>query len=126
MAKPTTFYVGPDVHMELVFAYEAGPSGFGLYRYLTGKGPVCGVIAPSLIPKRPGDRVKNDRRHAVELARLLRSGDLSPIHVPSVEDEAIRDPCRARDAAGRTLRDAKRRLKWRRCLPCEACRGSWR
>ena len=56
---------------ELRFVYEAGPSGYGLYRYLTGKGLACDVVAPSLIPRRPGDKVKTDRRDAVELARLL-------------------------------------------------------
>jgi transposase len=68
-------------------------------------------VAPSIIPKRPGDKVKTDRRDAVELARLLRSGDLTPVYVPSVEDEAIRDLCRARDAAREGCRDAKLRLK---------------
>jgi transposase len=96
---------------ELRFAYEAGPSGYGLYRYLTGKGLACDVVAPSLIPRRPGDKVKTDRRDAVELARLLRSGDLTAVYVPTVEDEAIRDLCRARDAARVTLKAAKLRLK---------------
>ena len=95
----------------LVFAYEAGPSGYVLHRHLTGKGLDCRVVAPSLIPKKPGDRVKNDRRDAVELARLLRSGDLTGVYVPSVEDEAIRDVCRARDATRVTLKAAKLRLK---------------
>lgn len=95
----------------LVFAYEAGPCGYVLHRYLTGKGYECQVVAPSLIPKRPGDRVKTDRRDAVEIARLLRSGDLAPVYVPSVEDEAVRDLCRARDAARVTLKAAKLRLK---------------
>lgn len=95
----------------LVFAYEAGPCGYGLHRYLTAKGLECRVVAPSLIPKKPGDRVKNDRRDAVELARLLRSGDLTGVYVPSVEDEAIRDLCRARDATRVTLKAAKLRLK---------------
>ena len=58
----------------LVFAYEAGPCGYGLHRYLTDQGFSCQVVAPSLIPKKPGDKVKTDRRDAVELARLLRSG----------------------------------------------------
>jgi transposase len=95
----------------LVFAYEAGPCGYVLYRYLTAKGFACLVVAPSLMPKRPGDRVKNDRRDAVEIARLLRSGDLTPVYVPTVEDEAIRDLCRARDATRITLKAAKLRLK---------------
>jgi transposase len=95
----------------LVFAYEAGPCGYVLYRYLTAKGFDCRVVAPSLMPKRPGDRIKNDRRDAVELARLLRSGDLTSVYVPAVEDEAIRDLCRARDATRVTLKSAKLRLK---------------
>jgi transposase len=93
------------------FAYEAGPTGYGLHRYLTTEGYKCQVVAPSLIPKRPGDRVKTDPRDAVGVSRLLRSGDLTPVYVPSVEDEAIRDLCRARDAARVTLGSAKRRLK---------------
>jgi transposase len=95
----------------LRFAYEAGPCGYGLHRYLTGKGLACEVVAPSLIPKKPGDKVKTDRRDAVELARLLRSGDLTRVYVPTVEDEAVRDVCRARDAARVTMKDAKLRLK---------------
>ncbi len=95
----------------LVFAYEAGPCGYMLHRYLTAKGLECRVVAPSLIPKRAGDRVKTDRRDAVELARLLRSGDLTSVHVPGLDDEAIRDLCRARDATRVTLKAAKLRLK---------------
>src|SRR6059036_3225848 len=89
---------------KLVFAYEADPCGYVLHRYLTGQGLDCRVVAPSLIPKRPGDKVKTDRRDAVEIARLLRSGDLTRVYVPSVEDEAFRVPrsrCRSRDAQGR-------------------------
>ena len=92
-------------------AYEAGPCGYGLYRYLTAKGVACQVVAPSLIPKKPGDKVKTDRRDAVTLARLLRSGDLTAVYVPSVDDEAIRDLVRARDAARLTMKNAKLRLK---------------
>ncbi len=95
----------------LVFAYEAGPCGYTLHRDLTGQGFDCHVVAPSLIPKKPGDKVKTDRRDAVELARLLRSGDLTRVYVPTVEDEALRDLCRARDAARLTLKNAKLRLK---------------
>ena len=96
---------------QLVFVYEAGPCGYWLYRYLTQKGHICWVVAPSLIPKKPGDRVKTNRRDAIKLARLMRSGDLTPVHVPKVEDEAIRDLCRARDDAIRDLKAAKVRLK---------------
>ncbi len=96
---------------DLIFAYEAGPCGYVLHRYLTAKGFACQVVAPSLIPKKPGDKIKTDRRDAVELARLLRSGDLTRVYVPTVDDEAIRDLCRARDAARLTLKNAKLRLK---------------
>ena len=95
----------------LIFVYEAGPCGYWLYRYLTKKGHVCWVIAPSLIPKKPGDRVKTNRRDAIKLARLMRSGDLTPVYVPKVEDEAIRDLCRAREDAIRDRKAAKFRLK---------------
>ena len=81
----------------LQVAYEAGPSGYGLYRYLTVKGVACQVVAPSLIPRKPGDKVKTDRRDAVTLARRLRSGDLTAVYVPSVDDEEIgRASCRER------------------------------
>jgi transposase len=96
---------------QLVFVYEAGPCGYWLYRYLTKRGHVCWVVAPSLIPKKAGDRVKTDRRDAVQLARLMRSGDLTPVYVPTVEDEAIRDLTRAREDALRDLKSAKFRLK---------------
>jgi transposase len=94
-----------------VFAYEAGPCGYWLYRYLTRRALNCMVVAPSLIPRKPGDRVKTDRRDAVALARLLRSGDLRAIYVPTVDDEAIRDLSRAREDAVRDLKRSKVRLK---------------
>jgi transposase len=96
---------------QLVFVYEAGPCGYWLYRYLRKKGDECWVVAPSLIPKKAGDRVKTDRRDAVQLARLMRSGDLTPVYVPTVEDEAIRDLSRAREDAIGDLKTAKFRLK---------------
>jgi transposase len=95
----------------LIFGYEAGPCGDWLYRYLPQKGHHCWVVAPSLIPKKAGDRVNTDRRDAVQLARLMRSGDLTPVYVPSVEDEAIRDLSRAREDAMQDLKAAKFRLK---------------
>ena len=95
----------------LIFVYEAGPCGSWLYRYLMKKGYDCWVVAPSLIPKKPGDRVKTDRRDALQLARLARSGDLTAVYVPKVEDEAIRDLTRAREDAISDLKDAKFRLK---------------
>src|SRR5215831_14962318 len=95
----------------LVFVYEAGPCGYWLSRYLTKKGHVCWVVAPSLIPKKPGDRVTTNRRDASTLARLMRSGDLTPVYVPQVEDEAMRDLCRARADVLRDLKTAKFRRK---------------
>jgi transposase len=95
----------------LVFVYEAGPCGYWLYRYLTKKGDQCWVVAPALIPKKAGDRVKTDRRDAVQLARLMRSGDLTPVYVPKVEDEAIRDLTRAREDTIGDLKAAKFRLQ---------------
>ena len=95
----------------LLFVYEAGPCGYWLYRSLMKKGSDCWVVAPSLIPKKSGDRVKTDRRDAMQLARLARSGDLTVVYVPKVEDEAIRDLTRARADAISDCKDAKLRLK---------------
>lgn len=96
---------------ELVFFYEAGPCGYWLYRYFTRKGLSCFVVAPSLIPRKPGDRVKTDKRDPVTLARLARSGDLAPVYVPAVADEALRDLARAREDALNDLNAARFRLK---------------
>jgi transposase len=81
---------------QLRACYEAGPLGFGLYRLLTSMGVACQVIAPSLIPRCPGDRVKTDRRDCARLARLHRAGQLVAIRVPTPMEEAVRDLCRAR------------------------------
>src|SRR5436309_15708206 len=91
-------------------AYDAGPCGYLLHRYLTRRGLSCIVVAPSLIPRKPGDRVKTDRRDAVTLARLLRRGDVSSIYVPTVDDEAIRDLTCGREHAVRELKRRKGRL----------------
>ena len=98
-------------HTTLHFVYEAGPCGYWIYRLLTSLGHCCFLIAPSLIPKKPGDRVKTDKRDAQNLARLLKSNDLHPIYVPEPEDEAVRDLSRAREVAMRDLNDAKHQLK---------------
>ena len=91
----------------LTFCYEAGPTGYGLYRLLRDLGHDCLVAAPSLIPKKPGDRVKTNRRDAVALAELLRAGTLTGAWVPDPRHEAMRDLVRAREAAVADLR-AKR------------------
>ncbi len=80
----------------LLFCYEAGPCGYGLYRQLLELGHGCDVVAPSLIPRKPGERVKTDRRDALKLARSLRAGDLTAVWVPDEEQEAMRDLSRAR------------------------------
>jgi transposase len=99
---------GPEVEVRV--AYEAGPTGYALHRQLTTLGIDCMVVAPSLIPKQPGDKVKTDRRDALKLARLLRSGDLTPVWVPDEAHEALRNLVRARaDAKADQLR-AKHRL----------------
>ena len=91
--------------------YEAGPCGFVIWRHLTAQGVTCEVVAPSSIPKRSGDRVKTDRRDAMMLARLSRSGDLTAVRVPGAADEAVRDLVRAREDAVREQRNARHRLK---------------
>jgi transposase len=87
---------------KLTFCYEAGPTGYGLYRLITSLGQ-CVVVAPSLIPKKPGDRVKTNRRDAVSLARLSRAGELTAVWVPDERHEAMRDLSRARQAAKKDL-----------------------
>jgi transposase len=79
-------------HAHLTFCYEAGPTGYGLYRQVTGLGHDCIVAAPSLIAQKPGDRVKTNRRDALSLAKQLRAGDLTAVWVPDARHEAMRDP----------------------------------
>jgi len=95
---------------ELYFVYEAGPCGYGIYRHLTGKGFNCIVAAPSMIPKKSGERIKNDTRDAKTLARLHRAGELTAVYVPNTQDEAMRDLSRAREDAVIAGRKAKQRL----------------
>jgi transposase len=94
----------------LKLCYEAGPTGYGLYRRLIEAGYDCIVVAPSKIPRKPGDRVKNDRRDALQLARCLRAGDLTAIFVPDRETEALRDLERNREAARKAEVAAKNQL----------------
>lgn len=96
---------------QLQFVYEAGPCGYGIYRHLTESGFNCMVAAPSLIPKKSGERIKNDRRDAKQLARLHRAGELTAVYVPDRQDEAMRDLTRAREDAVAATRRAKQRLK---------------
>jgi len=91
--------LGPPEHLRA--CYEAGPTGFVLYWQLTQLGVDCAVVAPSLVPKKPGDRVKTDRRDALKLARSHRSGDLTAVWVPDEDSEALRDLVRQRRRPGR-------------------------
>ena len=95
----------------LEVCYEAGPCGFGIARRLAQLKVACLVVAPSMIPKRSGDRVKTDKRDARKLARLLRAGELTPVYIPESTDEAIRDLCRARTDAVDDRRRSRHRLK---------------
>ena len=94
----------------LCFAYEAGPCGYEIYRTLTKLSFECIVVAPSLIPKKSGDRIKNDRRDALSLARLHRAGELKAVYVPTEEDEAMRDLTRTREDAIKASRVARQVL----------------
>jgi transposase len=95
---------------QLRACYEAGPTGFVLYWHLTQLGVECAVVAPSLVPKKPGDRVKTDRRDALKLARSHRSGDLTAVWVPDEDSEALRDLVRQREAAKQDQLRARHRL----------------
>jgi transposase len=90
--------------------YEAGPTGYALYWQLTELGVECEVIAPTLVPKKAGERVKTDRRDAVKLARCYRAGELTPIWIPDKAHEALRDLVRAREAAKQDQLRARQRL----------------
>ncbi|WP_392714387.1 IS110 family transposase [Rhizobium ruizarguesonis] len=98
-------------YASIEIAYEAGPTGYGLYRSLTAKGFACKVVAPSHTPKRPGNRIKNDTRDAMMLARLLRAGELTAIWVPDEVHEAMRDLTRARQSASYDVRKARQRIQ---------------
>lgn len=92
------------------YCYEAGPCGYQLYRQISVSGHDCQVVAPSLIPSRPGDRVKTDRRDSESLARLHRAGELTAVWVPDEEQEAMRDLTRAREDMKHLERQSKQRL----------------
>jgi transposase len=100
----------PSKAKQLVLVYEAGPCGYGLYRDLSKQGHACWVVAPSVIPKQASDHVQTDRRDAMQLARLMRSGALTPLYGPKLEDDAMRALTRAREDATQDLKAAKFRL----------------
>ncbi|MBX3072264.1 MAG: IS110 family transposase [Thermomicrobiales bacterium] len=98
---------------EIAVCYEAGPCGYAIYHQLTTMKIACQVVAPSMIPRAPGERVKTDRRDAEKLARLYRSGDLHPVWVPDAAHEALRDLVRMREQSRQDLQRARGRLsKW--------------
>ena len=99
-----------DGDKQLRFVYEAGPCGYQIQRHLGTKGIDCDVIAPSMIPRRCGDRIKTDRHDAINLVRLFRAGELTSIYIPAPEDEAIRDLIRCRDDIRRMERKARQQL----------------
>lgn len=90
--------------------YEAGPCGYALQRQVTTARVTCQVIAPALIPRKPGERIKTNRRDARKLAELLRAGLLTEVRPPTPEEEAVRDLCRARDDAREDLQRCHHRL----------------
>jgi transposase len=96
---------------EVQVVYEAGPTGYDLQRELARRGYQCQVIAPSLIPKRSGDRIKTDHRDGLRLAELARAGELRAVWIPDPADEAIRDLARAREDAVNARTQARQHLK---------------
>lgn len=116
---------------ELRVCYEAGPCGYGLYWQLAAMGVACDVVAPTLVPVRSGDRVKTDRRDAVKLARLHRSGDLTAVWVPDKSTEGLRDIVRAREAAKKDQLRCRHRLskfllrQGRRCAEAKKWTGKF-
>jgi transposase len=98
-------------HGRLRVCYEAGPCGYGLHRQIAALGHDCAVVAPSLVPRRPGERVKTNRRDALTLARLLRAGELTAVWIPDPTHEAMRDLVRARTAAMEAVRRARQQLQ---------------
>src|SRR3977135_98322 len=97
-------------YRKVTFCYEAGPTGYGLYRLITSLGHECSVVAPLLVPKKPGDRVKTNRRDAVGLAKNLRAGELTAVWVPDMRHEAMRDLSRAREAAVDDLKSKRQQI----------------
>lgn len=98
-------------HGQLEYVYEAGPCGYGVYRQLAAKGRACRVISPGHTPKKSADRIKNDTRDAITLARLLRAGELTFVWVPDATHEAMRDLVRARQRAAHDIRQARQRIQ---------------
>jgi len=107
IAKAIRKVIGQE---DVAFCYEAGPCGYGLYRQITDMGCRCDVVAPSLIPKKSGNRVKTNRRDSLSLAGLYRAGELTSVWVPNKEQEAMRDLTRAREDMKAMERHSRQRL----------------
>ena len=99
-----------DKGENIICCYEAGPTGFTLYRLLDDMGITCYVIAPSLLPRKPGDRIKTDKRDAIMLTKVLRNQEITPVHVPTRSDEAVRDYLRMCNDFRSDLKRQKQRL----------------
>ena len=110
------------------FCYEAGPCGYQLQRWIRAEGAPCVVVAPALIPRRPGEKIKTDRRDAKKLAELYRAGLLVEVHPPTLQAEAVRDLVRGREDLVEDMRRMKQRilsLLLRRGLACPGVKGYW-
>lgn len=117
-----------DAAGEVRCCYEAGPCGYALQRQLESAGVVCEVVAPSLIPVKPGARIKTDQRDAIKLAEMLRAGLLTEVHAPTEDEEAVRDLCRCREDAREDLTRARHRMSkflLRRACTCSQTRRAW-
>lgn len=97
-------------YRKLTFCYEAGPTGYGLCRTIERLGHACQVVAPSLVPKKPGNRIKTNRRDAESLAKLLRADELTAVWVPDAHHEGMRDLSRAREAAVKDLKAKRQQI----------------
>jgi transposase len=109
----------------LAFCCEAGPCGYGVHRQLTSLGHRCDVVAPSLIPMKPGDRVKTDRRDATMLARLHRAGELTPVWVPDADHEAMRNLIRLRSVVRQIVTRTRQHLQDFRCVTAASTGKGW-
>ena len=120
-----------QLRQQLHFCYEAGPCGYGVQRQLTRLGHRCDVVAPALIPRKVGDKVKTDRRDAMMLAQTLRAGQLTAVWVPDEAHEAMRDLVRLRAQAVRDLRKTRQQLlsflliRARSTVVHASCRPHW-
>jgi len=113
---------------QVTFCYEAGPCGYVLQRQIRKEGAECNIVAPSLIPQKPGERIKTDRRDAYKLAEYDRGGHLTYVHPPDSSQESVRDLCRCREATMQDVQRCRHRLSkllLRRGMHFEGGKRSW-